>query len=732
MEDFDRRQVRGGREAYVRYLEGMDASMRQKVALTAAHLLGTGKVADMGMGSGAGSDALAAMYPSLSVVGVDLDPEMVELARSKHQRANLEFAIGDIAGAVFPNESLDGIFDSSVLHHVTSFGGYDYGRAEAALRAQACMLRKGGTLIVRDFVAPDDDAEVLLDLPVDDGDGSDAPATCSSGVLLERFAREFRILHERPGFVLALAGDAPRPGWKRYRLHHRHAVEFLLRKDYRTDWAGEAKEEYTYFRQVDFERTFDALGMRVLASTPLRNPWIVRHRFEGKFELRRLDGSPVAFPATNYLIAGEKVPEHEGVRFRPAREIEPLGFLQMTRYRDRRTGAVRELVRRPNVTVDVIPHFESDGDVFVLARMSYPRPILATREGAAAALDGCRAPHYVTEPLNVLQTDKSLGQTVEEMLEKDARIAPRHLRRFRAGARYYPSAGGSQEEVQSVFVEIDPILLKDDLPDAAGLSTSGRVRAIEADQVLRAAQVGGLPDARLELNVYDLLLRAGHPPTPWLGEEIDPASAADLSRTPWQVLRSRRARRVFERLEEAPAPDFLSLRCTFFEELDRARSVVGGRPFEFVTPKKLAANTVACAIVVRDAGDVLIGVDDDDLAAAQCFSGNSNLVVAPAWRLPFEVRSTSAAHEWIAQRLAREYGVEAGRRWELGGSYYPSAGMSPELVYPVAVEVLRVAEAPRSLVFVSLTELARHRDELQDGHLRIVALRAAHAMGLLT
>jgi hypothetical protein len=56
---------RGDGSAYDRYLAGMDASMRQKVALTAAHLLGRGRVADMGMGSGAGTAALAALYPEL-------------------------------------------------------------------------------------------------------------------------------------------------------------------------------------------------------------------------------------------------------------------------------------------------------------------------------------------------------------------------------------------------------------------------------------------------------------------------------------------------------------------------------------------------------------------------------------------------------------------------------------------------------------------------------------------
>ena len=40
------------------------------------------------------------------------------------------------------------------------------------------------------------------------------------------------------------------------------------------------KEEYTYFTQDAFEACFAALGLRVLASVPLWNPWIVRERFE--------------------------------------------------------------------------------------------------------------------------------------------------------------------------------------------------------------------------------------------------------------------------------------------------------------------------------------------------------------------------------------------------------------------------------------------------------------------
>ncbi|MCA9523180.1 MAG: methyltransferase domain-containing protein, partial [Myxococcales bacterium] len=298
---------RGDRGAYERYLDGMDATMRQKVALTAAHFLFEGRVADLGMGSGTGSYALAALYPALEVVGVDLDPEMVRIAAERYRLPNLSFVEGDIAGRFFPPRHLDGILLSSVLHHVTTFGGYTHDNARAALDAAASQLKPHGVVVVRDFVALDG-RDVWLDLDTRDGDESDDPSRCSSAALLERFAGEFRRgidAPRKPGFALAcvdveLSREAPaasdgapgsdreengpsesripplREGFRRYRLALRHALEFVLRKDYRESWANEVLEEYTYFTQAQFESCFAALGLRVLASTPIYNPWIER------------------------------------------------------------------------------------------------------------------------------------------------------------------------------------------------------------------------------------------------------------------------------------------------------------------------------------------------------------------------------------------------------------------------------------------------------------------------
>lgn len=724
--DFDPRQHRGGREAYERYLQGMDASMRQKVALTAAHLLCVGRVADMGMGSGSGSLALAQLHPDLQVIGVDLDPTSVARARELHRLPNLSFELGDIAEEVFPERSLDGVLHSSVLHHVTSYGGYRYQAAERALAVQARALRTHGTLVVRDFVAPAA-GEVLLDVPTDDGDDSDDPRRCSTARLLERVSREFRVLSTERGFPLERVGVAGTRA--RYRLSHRDAVEFVLRKDYRTDWESEIKEEYCYFTQREFEECFARLGMRVLASTPIVNPWIVKNRFEGRVALFDLDERPLPWPATNTLVVGEKVAPGEGVRFREGPSVAPLGFLEMTCYRDRRDGHVRDLVRRPHQTIDVVPFFSVGGDLFVVARMSYPRPILAA---ASASIDGAHAPHYVTEPLNVLQTDRSLGETVERMLESHAAIAPAQIRGFHAGATYYPSPGGTQEEVRSVLVEIDPVLVREAVPNVSGFSSSGRVRAIEAEQVLRAAQVGGLPDARLELAVYDLLLDRGRGPGPWLGEELVLREAeAPFAVVDPAALRARRPRRVFERAEVGASSGFLELRCRQFDELDARGEAVCSAPLEYVVPATRAAASVACALLARRGDQILLGVHDDDLPAAQCFLGNSQLLVAPAWRLPRDVRDVLDARRFVVERLASELDVAASAVWDLGGRYHPSAGLSPEVVHPLAIEVRREGPAGRALAWIPLASVADHRDQLLDGHLRIVALRAAHALGLL-
>ncbi|MBN2802117.1 MAG: methyltransferase domain-containing protein [Deltaproteobacteria bacterium] len=469
------KQERGTLTAYSRYLDGMDASMKQKIALAAAHLLCSGKVADMGMGSGTGSEALAALYPNLTVTGVDINEAMVHLAQKRYQRPNLTFIHGDIANPVFPPESLNAIVNSSVFHHVTSFNNYNYNEIPKAVACQCTQLKENGIILIRDFIAPED-KQVFLDVLSTDGDNSFDPDKCSTANLFRRFSGEFKSLSPKPGFKLLQAVDNSkfpiRRGFDRFQCSLRIATEFLLRKDYRNDWDIEVKEEYTYFTKRQFEDLFHTLGLRVLASTPINNPWIVKNRFEGQAYIWNTNGEPLPFPPTNYIIAGEKINKNDGVMFKKNKDTAPVGFLEMSQFRHKETGQILDLIRRPNRTIDIIPWFNANSDLFILVRKGYPRPVLQAWDDAGNSISKSSPVGYVIEPLNMIQTDQPLGSSVEKALNEKASIPSINIIGFEKGSTYYPSPGGILEEVCSAFVNIVPTYTSTPLKDLSGYSTS--------------------------------------------------------------------------------------------------------------------------------------------------------------------------------------------------------------------------------------------------------------------
>lgn len=72
------------------------------------------RVADLGCGSGVFTDLL--QRQGYDMVGLDISPKLIGLARSKFPK--LEFLEGDVEQLPFPERSLDGILLSGLLHHL--------------------------------------------------------------------------------------------------------------------------------------------------------------------------------------------------------------------------------------------------------------------------------------------------------------------------------------------------------------------------------------------------------------------------------------------------------------------------------------------------------------------------------------------------------------------------------------------------------------------------------------
>ncbi|HEY0459358.1 MAG TPA: methyltransferase domain-containing protein [Pyrinomonadaceae bacterium] len=731
------KQDRGAISAYEEYFAGMDASMQQKIALTTAHFPARGRIADMGSGSGSGTFDLARLYRDLQLVGVDINPVTVEYSNHHYAAENLKYTVGDIAEKVFAEESLDGILDSSVLHHVTSFNGFDAAQITRTLRNQVAQLKEGGVLIIRDFVVPDDaDRIVRLGLPVDDGHETGDIAELSSAALFEIFTRDFRSsLNLTEGVSYKKTGIRI-DNFVFFEVALRAAAEFVLRKDYRDHWTPELLEEYCYFSQSDFEEGFRRENLRVVVSMPLWNPWIVENRFAGKFYLLDNQSAPLEFPPTNFLIVGEKVAAGEGVRLSEKRSAAAdfssgeNSFLKLKAYRHKETRQIYELAERPNRTIDLLPWFEAEnGQLFVLAKKDFPRPIV-NAESDGKNLNRANYSGYLTEPLSAIVRSPASGvqSQVEEILTKRANLNSDEILETSAPRVYFTSAGGIDECVESFLVKIAPFEKPPQaIENYTPFTNAGTVREMDALQVLRSSHVGGMFDARLEINIYRLLRELNRSASAWIGASIKPSIQSFSGTTETHFEPERRA--AFEEIEFAEN-NFLKLCKSEFVEADSRNNPLARAAFEYVVPKNLSKNTVAAIPFVKTENSVLVGIEFRDLPAPQRFTGSSRLACVPAWRLPFEIEHKFDLEPFLREKFPKDFNVSVKKTWELGGSYFTSAGITPEIVYPSAVELDAKISSQTGLKFYHLTDLLEVSEQIQDAHLLILLNRLGHALGI--
>ena len=707
--------------------------MQQKIALTTAHFPSHGKIADMGSGSGSGTFDLAKLYENLTLIGVDINPVTVEYSQKHYKLPNLSFETGDIADKVFATESLDGILDSSVLHHVTSFNGFDVKQINRTISNQVAQLKTGGVLIIRDFVVPDKAENwVYLDLPNNDGKETGEIPELSTAALFEIFARNFRSSLNLDSGVNFEKADCPRENFSRFKVTKRTAAEFVLRKDYRDHWEPELLEEYTYCSQADFENLFKMHGLRIVVSMPLWNPWIVSNRFVGKFYLSDLDGNSVHFPPTNYLIVGEKIKPTEGNQILEGGNAdEEPNFLKLKAYRHKETNQIFELAERPNQTFDLLPWFmDDDGQLFILAKKDFPRPIVNAQR-QEKHLNRANYSGYLTEPITAIaergMRNADLEKQIFEILSVRADLSNEEILSISEPTFCFPSPGGVDEQVESFLVQIKPWEREPfEIENYSPFTSAGVVRELDALQVLRASHVGGMFDARLEINIYRLLRQLKRSNGAWIGADIKPVSQSLKVKIEEDF--NLEKREIFEPCELEKA-NFLKVQTANFIEYDSTGDHLKRAEFEYVIPKKLSKNTVTAIPFFKADNEIFVGIEYRDLPAVQRFTGNSTLICVPAWRLPKTISHKFDIEPFLNEKFAEDFGVKINKLWELGGSFFTSAGISPEIIYPMAVELKAESLGETDLKFFNLKTLIEKIGQMQDAQLLISLNRLAHDLG---
>jgi ubiquinone/menaquinone biosynthesis C-methylase UbiE len=115
------------------------------------------RVLDLGCGTATLTILIKRTYPEVEIIGIDIDPKILDIARSKVQKAGVDIKLeqGSAFELPYSDNSFDRIVSSLVIHHLT------HENKARAFKEVFRVLKPGGELHAADFGKPQN---VLMDL----------------------------------------------------------------------------------------------------------------------------------------------------------------------------------------------------------------------------------------------------------------------------------------------------------------------------------------------------------------------------------------------------------------------------------------------------------------------------------------------------------------------------------------------------------------------------------------
>ncbi|KZE77180.1 hypothetical protein AV926_14720 [Myroides marinus] len=702
-------QDRGDKKDYQQYLEAMDAIAIEKVASASVFFEPKqGNIlVDVGMASGTSTTILAQLFPQLDIIGVDINPKMVDIANETYQLPNLSFKEDDGEKLLtFKENSVSGFFNCSAIHHITSYNDYDNNRAINTLRRQVELLKDKGVLVIRDFVKVEE-KEVIIELSTVPKD-----TRPSDSDLFIQFAQTARSLAVERGFPIEEL-PSNKATTRRFQAHYTDVVEFIRRKDYYANWDIELQEEYGYFTQHEFEALFKELGLRIILSTPIYNQWIINNRYKNEFVIYDLNGQEIGFPPTNYLIAGEKVSGAKQLQLTRHLPKSNRPFLEYASFKNTKTDKIYDVVKRPNKVVDIIPYKLDDSGLKIVAKHGYPRP-LANVNTSSPVIDGKSYSGYIPEGL-------ALAETVDiaSDIEKRFNIQASDYSTSSHSLQYYTSPGGINEKVTSMYVQLNKeVQLNTPLSEGySGFKDSGYLHQYDAAQLLNTTQTGALVEARLEVNIYNLFFKLNTPLPKWLGAKIEiPNTSEIISSSLEELLLIQSSDYTTSEVSSG----FLKTSRAIFSEIgiDNSQAIL-----EYTYPAKYSTNTLVVLPLFKQKNKVYLGLELRSLPVPQLFTDNSSILTVPAYRLNKEVTNYYDLEQYITSlKIGNSCVLNFSK---LGEKYFPSVGITSEQVYPYLVSL---DQPTPTLRWVDIDDLYNNLEKIEDAHLLITLCRLKHSL----
>lgn len=679
-------------------LKGIAPAIIRQAWFTMAHLVlhNGARILDINCGNGTMTYAMAALNPKVEFIGIDRNNGLIDIAEEKYQLPNLKFMSGDIQENFVPKGSLDAIINAYTLHEIYSDNNCSEKAVTDSLERQFELLKPDGYIFIQGHIMPAEEEYALIEMPEDPSKG-DTVEKMSEIELLVRYSEQARPRESDSYRGFYLEEMPPRfPRTRLFRLPAKWAREFILRKDKRENWESEIHKEYTFFTRHDFSRTFRQHGARMLYSAPHWDEQITKNYYDKKLRLFSEDGEPQGTPETSYIMVAQKTAEKQSLTLqerKPCKTENPN--LRIFAMRNEYDGSTLDVVTRGIHITEILPYrVTMDGKLHVFVHEGIPRCLANTVPRKGPNIDGKQWSGHMTEalaiPQEIMQTlDAENVRGTMNFAHEYLGLKPEIGQLFEEGPGFYPAPDSIDEHIETQYLKVKApkksITPKTIMEDMDGFSTRGRIREIDAQQILNAVSVGLIPTSRLEIQILALYEKLDLTYQSWAECPLSIKTEEPKDTTKLQEIIAKLAADDTRFKEtKGAAGQLKAMQSVFVDEGQDQGGIKGlaSRDKDFIINEEASMNTAVIIPLTRKInGEVMAGIVEQYLPVPQRYKGNGYMVNCPSFPLPDKIKNFDMARKYIADKF--EVPVDCVSR--MGESYFSHIGITPQRIYPFAV-----------------------------------------------
>ncbi len=303
-----------------RYMNYMNSSLGDKLVHILPHIergdLQNPQILSIGSGTGVLENAIANIVPGSTVYALDASLPMLEAIHPHHETPEIEKM-----GVVEPiqaeaehiplkDESLDAVILSSLIHEVASYKhDFVFGEDMKPFFTEIFrVLKKGGRIIIRDFMQPDDPKQEMV-LRV----GEAKEDEMDPREFLERFANEFKgdDLEDLKAQIEGLKNSGNWVPGAKLRVTADKVFELAAHYSWSKSFNEEVKEKYGYYPIDQYVSFIQNSGSEAAAQSKVIKSLTYmqegyRERIAGRLDLEDDMGNPKPLPNFTGIVVIEK------------------------------------------------------------------------------------------------------------------------------------------------------------------------------------------------------------------------------------------------------------------------------------------------------------------------------------------------------------------------------------------------------------------------------------------